>query len=269
MMDHFISDVLKRNGISVYGVLPAEEAETLKAPMDGVRSYIVMLLPYHTPDVERNVARFACFPDYHVSIKKLLAEACAELEDVLPGEKFRASVDSSPLSEVRCAEKCGLGVIGKNGLLINENYGTYCFIAEIATTAALSAVKATVSSGFRCIDCGECLKACPHGALSAAGFNADKCVSHVSQKKGRLSPEEEEMIASADYIWGCDKCQEACPLNRGVTDTHLRCFTETTPIVTEELIDDPEFFKASAFAWRGREPILRNIRLQKEKKSQK
>ena len=54
-MKNRIADVLKKNGIEVFGTLPAEEAETLKPPMEGVRSYIMMLLPYHTPDVERNV----------------------------------------------------------------------------------------------------------------------------------------------------------------------------------------------------------------------
>ena len=264
-MKNRIADVLKKNGIEVFGTLPAEEAETLKPPMEGVRSYIMMLLPYHTPDVERNVARFACFPDYHASVKALLGRVCAELEEEYPGERFKPSVDSSPLSEVRCAAKCGLGVVGMNGLLINDRFGTYCFIAEIAATPELPAEKAAVPAGFRCLDCGACVAACPHGALSD-GFDAAKCVSHVSQKKGRLTPEEERMIASADCVWGCDRCQEACPLNEGVEDTRLRCFTETTPIVTEELINDPVFFNASAFAWRGREPILRNIRLQKEKK---
>ncbi|MBO4934992.1 MAG: epoxyqueuosine reductase [Clostridia bacterium] len=268
MMNGIIADALLKNGIEVFGVLPAEEAETLKPPMDGVRSYIIMLLPYHTPDVKRNVARFACFPDYHASIKTLLGGVCAEFESRFKGEAFKPSVDSSPLSEVKCAEKCGLGVVGKNGLLINERFGSYCFIAEIATTAKLPAVKAHVSAGFRCTGCGACFRACPHGALSERGFDADKCVSHVSQKKGQLTPEEERMIASADYIWGCDRCQEACPLNEGAEDTRLRCFTETTPVVTEELINDPVFFNASAFAWRGRNTILRNVSLQKNEKNE-
>lgn len=267
-MKYYIAEVLLKNGIRVFGELPAEEAETLKPPMDNVRSYIMMLLPYHTPDVKRNVARFACFPDYHASIKALLGKVCAELERKYRGEMFRPSVDSSPLSEVKCAEKCGLGVIGRNGLLINKRYGTYCFIAEIASTmeAAKSGILIPPEPEIECKDCGACIAACPHGALSADGFDAGKCVSHISQKKGRLTPEEERIIASADYVWGCDRCQDACPLNERVKDTHLRCFMETTPVVTEELINDPEFFNASAFAWRGREPILRNIRLQKEKK---
>lgn len=264
MMEKTIAQILSDRGIEVFGQLPAAEADMLKPPMEGVRAYIMLLLPYHTAGLKRNVALFACFPDYHALTRKLLGEVCAELESRFPGETFKATVDSSPVAEVGCAAKCGLGVIGDNGLLINERYGSYCFIAEIATTLELPPLKRDTGA-FACLNCGACVNACPHGALSADGFDADKCVSHVSQKKGQLTPEEEEMISSADFIWGCDRCQDACPLNAGLGDTRLECFKATAPIVTEEMADDPDYFKASAFAWRGKQTILRNIALQKRK----
>lgn len=266
MMEKTIGDILSDHGIEIFGLLPAAEAETLKPPVEGVRSYIIMLLPYHTANVERNVALFACFPDYHALTRKLLGEVCSELESAFPGEAFRPSVDSSPIAEVNCAAKCGLGSVGDNGLLINERYGSYCFIAEIATTLVLPPLKRDPGAS-ECLKCGACVAACPHGALGAEGFNADKCVSHVSQKKGPLTLEEEEMIASADFIWGCDRCQDACPLNAGLGDTRLEQFRTTAPIVNEDMVNDPDFFKASAFAWRGRQTILRNITLQKRNNS--
>ena len=264
MMEKTIARILSDHGIEYFGQLPASEAQTLKPPMEGVRAYVMMLLPYHTAGLERNVALFACFPDYHALTRELLGSVCAELGRSFPGETFKATVDSSPIAEVDCAAKCGLGAIGDNGLLINERYGSYCFIAEIATTLELPLLKRDPGAA-ECLKCGACVAACPHGALSADGFTADKCVSHVSQKKGQLTPEEEEMIASADFIWGCDRCQDACPLNAGLGDTRLECFKATAPIVTEGMINDPAFFNASAFAWRGKATILRNIALQKRK----
>lgn len=266
MMKRTVAEILSKHGIEYFGLLPAAEADMLKPPMEGVRAYVIMLLPYHTAGVERNVALFACFPDYHALTRELLGSVCAELERAFPGETFKATVDNSPIAEVNCAAKCGLGITGDNGLLINERYGSYCFIAEIATTLELPPLKRDPGA-VGCLHCGACIAACPHGALSADGFDADKCVSHVSQKKGQLTPEEEEMIASADFIWGCDRCQDACPLNAGLGDTRLGCFKPTAPFVTEEMICDPVFFKASAFAWRGKAAILRNIALQKRKKT--
>ena len=266
MMEKTVGSILSNHGIEVFGLLPAAEAETLKPPMEGVRAYIMLLLPYYSAGVERNVALFACFPDYHALTRALLGEVCAELECAFPGESFKATVDSSPIAEVNCAAKCGLGVTGDNGLLINERYGSYCFIAEIATTLELPLLKRDTGA-FACLNCGACVAACPRGALSADGFDAEKCVSHISQKKGQLTPEEEETIASADFVWGCDRCQDACPLNAGLGDTRLECFKPTAPVVTGDMVNDPEFFKASAFAWRGKQTILRNIALQKRNNS--
>ena len=109
MMEKTIERILSDHGIEVFGQLPAAEAEMLKPPMEGVRAYIMMLLPYHTAGVERNVALFACFPDYHALTRELLGSVCAELERSFPGETFKATVDSSPIAEVNCAAKCGLG----------------------------------------------------------------------------------------------------------------------------------------------------------------
>lgn len=268
-MDYIIGDILYRFGIKSFGQLPAAEAQMLKPPMDGVRSYIIMLLPYHSPEQTgaRNVARFASFPDYHKAVGGMLADACAELKKQFRGESFVPSVDNSPIAEVSSAAKCGLGVIGKNGLLISRQYGTYCFIAEIATTMEL-ANDCGAGELPECENCGRCIENCPTGALSEAGFDCAKCVSHITQKKGVLSPQEEAAVAEADFIWGCDRCQEVCPKNVGITDTDLPCFTDTTPFVTEDMVNDDEFFNASAFAWRGKKTILRNIAIKNRAKMQ-
>lgn len=265
-MNYFIADILKKRGIKIWGQLPAGEAEFLKPGSGEIRSYIIVLLPYHTPETERNVARFASFPDYHVLVKGILEGVCADLRKKFPGESFTPTVDSSPIAEVRCAEKCGLGVVGKNGLLINKSYGSYCFLAEIATTMELTPA-VTKRQATTCLGCGRCIKACPTGALSKDGFDITKCVSHITQKKGELSQSERDVVVAADYIWGCDRCQEVCPMNSEIEGTTFRCFMDVTPVVTEDMLSDDDFFKASAFVWRGKKIILRNIRLKKEAKN--
>lgn len=268
-MNYIIGDILRQFGITTFGQLPASEAQTLKAPIEGVRSYIIMLLPYHTPEPEngRNVARFASFPDYHAAVGGILADACSALKKRFRGESFVPSVDNSPIAEVSSAAKCGLGAVGKNGLLINRRYGSYCFIAEIATTMELTTRDRGEVPGA-CSGCGRCIENCPTGALSADGFDRTKCVSHITQKKGELSPQEQAVVAEADFIWGCDRCQEACPMNLGIEDTDLPCFMNTSPIVTEDMVNNDGFFNASAFAWRGKQTILRNIAIKNRAEKQ-
>ncbi len=261
-MNYFIADILKEEGVNVFRQLSADKVRLIKSAHEDVQSYVIMILPYHNLGTKRNVARFASFPDYHAAVGNLLGKICKKLEKKFPSEKFYPAVDSSPIDEVHAAVECGLGVKGKNGLLINDRYGSYCFIAEIATTMKLSE-SITPINNKKCFSCSACIRACPSGALSETGFDKSKCLSHITQKKGSLSSEEEEAISNAELIWGCDRCQEVCPMNSTLGETRLECFKETAPIVTEEMINNPAFFDKSAFAWRKKETILRNIELKK------
>lgn len=262
-MNYFVADIIEAHGIKLFSQLPAEKVRHIKAKPEGVRSYIILLFPYYNEGEERNVARFAAFPDYHTSVEKILKNVCKDLAKKFPKEKFLPLVDNSPVAEVHAAVEAGLGVLGKNNLLINRLYGSYCFIAEIATTMELSENISEILEK-KCLNCGACIRACPTGALSADGFSKDKCLSHITQKKGALNEWEQQAVKSSEYIWGCDKCQEVCCMNFNLKETVMECFRDSAPIVTQEMIDDPEFFDASAFAWRKKETIMRNINLKTE-----
>lgn len=116
------------------------------------------------------------------------------------GDVFIPFVDSSPVAEVRAASLAGLGDIGMNGQLLNETYGSYCFIGEIVTTADFPA--AGRKANPLCTHCGRCAAACPTGALSQEGFNREKCRSHITQKKGELTEWEREQIRAAASCGG-------------------------------------------------------------------
>ncbi len=40
-------------------------------------------------------------------------------------------------------------------------------------------------------------------------------------KKGALSSQEIDMLKQNKFVWGCDICQECCPLNRNCDETPL------------------------------------------------
>ncbi|MBQ7333369.1 MAG: DUF1730 domain-containing protein, partial [Clostridia bacterium] len=85
------------------------------------QSVIVFLIPYYTGFGE-NISRYAVSLDYHVYIKDVSSRLIAKLSEEFPQAHFRAYGDHSPLDERHAAIAAGLGILGDNGLLINEKY---------------------------------------------------------------------------------------------------------------------------------------------------
>ena len=230
----------------------------LKRVPANCRSIIVCVFPYFTGEFpDRNVSLYAVSEDYHDILKKYLSDGCAALSDLFPGFSFVPFADSSPVSEVRAAASAGLGVIGFNGTLITREYGSYVFIGEILTDLPVERVGAPAGI---CDMCGECAAACPGGAISAGGVCTSKCASAISQKKGEFSEEERRIFLSCGLVWGCDICQQVCPLNRNVAKTYIPEFYENPrPVISPE--NAFEDFDRRAYSWRGKEVIKRNLAL--------
>ena len=77
------------------------------------------------------------------------------------------------------------------------------------------------------------------------------------------------MILTHSCAWGCDRCQEACPLTvqakkSGSIYTTIPFFKESAmPHLTADAVramSDEQFAKR-AYSWRGRNAILRNLEL--------
>ena len=219
---------------------------------EGAKRVIAAAFPYRLPEeyyAGRNISRYAVPRDYHVVCGERLERACALLRAAYPGEKFIWFCDNSPLPEVELAQRAHLGVRGKHNLLITQDYGTWVFLGEIVTTAALP-VSGSLPLPNPCENCAApCVAACPVGT-----FDKAKCLSAITQRKGELEPEDEDQLRRASTAWGCDLCQEACianqnaridPLPEFLTDT-VACVTAQTPVA------------GRAYAWRGEGVIRRN-----------
>ena len=222
---------------------------------ENIKSAIVWLIPYYTGKHEnRNVSLYAVSRDYHLYARELNSRLCALAKAHFPNDEFYGFCDSSPVNEVAAAITAGLGVLGKNRLLINEKYGSFVFIGCL-----LSTLPPENPVGFAmksCNGCGKCIKAC--GFLSG---DRDYCMSDLNQKK-TVTDEELAAIRAEKIRWGCDVCQEVCPMNKEVSETPIEFFREEQlEWVTSEILENmpKDVFKKRAYSWRGKKTILRNV----------
>ena len=217
-MKERIRSLMEQEGIFLFGVLGADRIPLLKPHLLtraalAPRAYLVYAVPYFRGEGE-NLSAYATSRDYHLFLGAFGKKLCAFLESALPHRRFLAFGDHSPIDERRAAAMAGLGVLGRNGLLITKEYSSLVFLGEIATDAEPEELGGeTVLEVASCENCGLCLRACPTGILRGEG---DVCLSALTQKKGELTADEQAAIIAGGLVWGCDACQLACPHNAPV-----------------------------------------------------
>ena len=265
-------EIIRASGAAACGVVSREallprmreeQSAQLEARVPGWQSVIVAAYSYYvcTDSPSPALSRYAWGEDYHAVLSRALSPAADQLRAA--GHTAAVFADVSPIPERIAACLAGLGVLGKNGLLITPDYGSYVFIGCIATTAVLPAADAPIRS---CEACGACFAACPTGALRAEGYDMARCLSHISQKKGELSPEETVLLRDNRCLWGCDACQDACPHNQNPRETAIPAFRENlvktlTPADLAHHTNRSfrEAYGDRAFAWRGPAVLRRNL----------
>jgi len=193
------------------------------------RSVIMLALNYYQPDRETlpadhgRVSRYARGRDYHKVIGSMIRRLVRLLgkESGATADDFKWWVDYGPFAERAFAEKAGLGFIGKNGLLISRQFGSWLFLAEIVTTLELEPDDRHAINHGRCGTCRRCVEACPTGAIVADSVvDARRCISYLTIEKPSHFPSE-LTDRMGDLIFGCDICQQVCPHNgRAVLTKH-------------------------------------------------
>lgn len=223
------------------------------------RSVIVVCFPYLLDKekyINSNISKYAVVTDYHTVALNRLNTAIVKLRELYPNENFVAFADNSPIPEVSAACAAGLGKKGLNTLLITEKYGSYVFIGEIVTSLSSDCKNVTEE---KCIGCKKCIANCPSGALSESGFKKPLCLSEITQKKGVLSDKEIKLMTECGCVWGCDICQDVCPMNKDAATTPINEFI-FSPV---PFVDEGCSLENRAYEWRGRNVIERNISIHK------
>jgi epoxyqueuosine reductase len=158
------------------------------------------------------VARYARMDHY-----RALRGALTPIADALRERGYRARVvcDDNALVDRAAAHRAGLGWFGKNSLLLIPGFGSWSVLGSVVTDAPLrpTSPETAASHGHGCGTCTRCIESCPTGAIVAPGVvDARRCLAWLLQASGSFP--EEHRAALGGRIYGCDECQQVCPINR-------------------------------------------------------
>ena len=247
-----LTDDLKRRAaelgfcaVGVTGAEPFLEAETAaarrtrKGLMDGLswwsearvhasadprratpdaRSVIALALPHPRPDAPESpdpagsprgrIAAYALGGDYHDVLLERMQPLLLMLRE--KGHVAKTYVDHGWMLDRAAAARAGIGWLGKNTNLLLPGVGSYVLLAEIVTSAELVKDQPLNKT---CGRCDACMRVCPTGALTAPGvLDNRRCISFWTIEHRGVIPREIRPLIG-DWIFGCDLCQEICPVN--------------------------------------------------------
>ena len=205
-----------------------QRASDPQALLPGARSIVAVALSYLSPDNEDTpgealtgkVARYARWTDYHQVMKaKLRTLASALPQQVGRPVRTRVFVDDSPLLERAVAQRAGLGWFGKNTNILTSTHGSWVFLGCLITDLALEPDEPLKKS---CGDCVRCIPACPTGAIVAPyAIDASRCISYLTiECRGPIPRHLRPLVG--DWVFGCDICQEVCPVNDDVPGAAMK-----------------------------------------------
>jgi epoxyqueuosine reductase len=200
------------------------QREDPRRVLPSVKSVVCAGLIYNTPypystevadvageDASRAwISRYGWGTDYHGVMRNKLEGLRAALVELAPGVETRVYVDTGPIVERAFARLSGIGWMGKNTCLINEQKGSWFFLGVILTNLELAP---DIPAPDRCGSCTRCLEACPTGALvEPYVMDASRCIAYFNIELKGIIPEEFR-TAMGRNVFGCDICQDVCPWN--------------------------------------------------------
>ena len=163
-----------------------------------------------TPGPHARVARYSWI-DHYEPLRRALGAMAERLAD--DGWKARVLADDNALVDRAAAARAGIGWYGKNANLLIPGAGSWFVLGSVVTNAPIAPARIVPAVPDGCGTCRRCIGDCPTGALVGPGeLDARRCLAWLLQAPGVFPLEYRPALG--DRLYGCDECQERCPVNR-------------------------------------------------------
>ena len=211
------------NGDMTHFVRNFEARKHPESLLSGVQSILMLGVSYaavlnsepHRIRQLSGIVEYARGVDYHRWIRSRLEVIADKHRELFPAGRCRGIVDTAPFLEKQYAAAAGLGMVGKNTLLIHPRFGSKFFLAALLSTESFEPTP--LPNMFDpCGECRRCLDACPTGALiEPFVLDSRRCLSYWTLiHRGELPKNIAEKRGSR--FLGCDTCQSVCPHNQSL-----------------------------------------------------
>ena len=207
------------DGLAWYTEERVRKANRPRELLDGAKSVVSLAMSYNYGEAEPRgegphgkIARYAWGDDYHDVMKRRLREFVEGLPGIAGREvKTRIFVDDGPMNDRAAAERAGVGWFGKNTNILTPSHGSWVLLGQVVTDLDLAADDPLKKN---CGECVRCIDDCPTGAIVAPYvIDNRRCISYLTiELRGPIPRDLRPLVG--DWVFGCDICQDVCPVNR-------------------------------------------------------
>ncbi|HMU41777.1 MAG TPA: tRNA epoxyqueuosine(34) reductase QueG [Ignavibacteriaceae bacterium] len=200
----------------IYMQKNSDKREDISKILLDAKTVISLGMNYYTNHQHSNkrgmgkVSRYAWGKDYHLVIWEKLNEIENYLHQIDSKFESKSYVDTGPVMDKAWAVRSGIGWMGKHSNIINRDFGSWFFIANIICNQEFDYSEPIPDF---CGECTACIDACPTDAIIQNYIvDANKCISYLTiENKGSIDTSFKNKFEN--WLFGCDICQDVCPWN--------------------------------------------------------